>query len=385
MDNDQSRPLSLALVRQKYSPFGGAERFLERAIQHLGQENLALTVLTRSWPAAATGQVAIRTCPAKTWGRWHRDWRFSRWVCQTVAREAFDLVQSHERIPCCDIFRAGDGVHREWLRQRARVHSPWDHWLTSLSPFHRRVLAAEAALFHSHRLRAVICNSTMVRDEIRTHYQVPARQLWVIPNGVDGTLFHPGLQVQHRREMRQSLAIPETAVVLLLVGSGYFRKGVDHLLKLFPLLPESVWLLVVGNERHLKRYRHRAAGHPSGERIRWLGPQQDVRPFYGTADLFVLPALYDPFPNAALEAMAAGLPVVVSTKCGTVDLIGQGQGGRVADALDQNAWLEHLHALLDPALRHALGIQARAMAMTLTLEQMTARLLELYRELLTQP
>ena len=79
-----------------------------------------------------------------------------------ATRSGFDLVQSHERISCCDIYRAGDGVHAQWLKNRARAISTARRWATALSPWHLYTLAAERRLFTSDQLRAVICNSQMV-------------------------------------------------------------------------------------------------------------------------------------------------------------------------------------------------------------------------------
>ena len=73
------------------------------------------------------------------------------------------------------------------------------------------------------------------------------------------------------------------------------------------------------------------------DRVHFPGPQTDVKPFYGAADCFALPTLYDPFPNAALEALASGLPIIVSRQCGAAELVREGFNGFVVDALDVDA------------------------------------------------
>ena len=79
----------------------------------------------------------------------------------------------------------------------------------------------------------------------------------------------------------------------------------------------------------------------------------DVKPYYGAADALVLPTLYDPFPNVALEAMACGLPVVTSTTSGAAELIANDHNGYVCDALDTETLAAHLRAVVDPAPRDA--------------------------------
>ncbi len=376
--------MKLAIIRQRYTPFGGAERFLERALAALRMDDLEVTVIARDWPKGAQSTYRRVLLTPFAIGRAWRDAAFARAACREVARGGYDLVQSHERLACCDIFRAGDGVHREWLFQRARRRSPLARGLDRLSPFHRRLLAAERSLFASPRLRAVICNSRMVRDEIVRHYQVEPGRLHVIPNGVDGQMFHPRLRERHRAEMRRKLAIPEEHPLFLFVGSGFERKGVDLLLELWPRLAGDAHLVVVGHDRKLERYRQRSASLGMTSRIHFAGPQQDVAPWYGAADAFVLPTLYDPQPNAALEALACGLPLLTSSKCGAAELVESGRNGDVRDALDRDGWLEILHTWADPARCATASPHARRAVEALTLDNLQARFQALYAHLLNR-
>ena len=102
----------LALVRQKYRPDGGAERFVSRALEALDSSNLELNVITREWQGPVKPDWNIHICNPRKWGRISRERGFADAARQLWQREAFDLVQSHERIPGCDLYRAGDGVHR---------------------------------------------------------------------------------------------------------------------------------------------------------------------------------------------------------------------------------------------------------------------------------
>src|SRR6185369_6067516 len=102
-------------------------------------------------------------------------------------------------------------------------------------------------------------------------------------------------------------------------------------------------------------YARMAATLGVADRVVFAGPQVDAKPFFGAADAFVLPTRYDPLPNAALEAMACGLPVVTSTKSGAAELVARHDAGFVCDARDVAALGGHLRALTDPALRARLG------------------------------
>ena len=368
--------MKLALVRQKYTPFGGAERFVERALAALRAQGTDVTIIAREWQGEP-GPGFLR-CNPFFLGRTWRDASFARCVQGLIDENRFDLLQSHERIPGCHLYRAGDGVHATWLdlRSRARGVPPW---LTLMSPWHRYTLAAEAAMFRHPNLRAVICNSRMVRDDIVQRFGTAAEKLNVIYNGVDLEHFHPRLRAEHRAAVRTSLGIDDTTPIILFVGSGFERKGMPTLLPaLARMKRRDAVLLVVGRDRKQRDMQALAARLGVAERVRFLGGQKDVRPFYGAADCFALPTLYDPMPNAALEALACGLPVVTSTTCGAAELIQPNINGRIVAALDADALAHSLDAVLAGACD---PFAISATVAHLGLDAMAGRLTELYQRL----
>ncbi len=376
------KPLNIALIRQRYTAFGGAERFVARAMEALRDQGANLTIVTREW--AADGDDRALVCNPPYLGSLWRDWGFARCVCKALGRERFDLVQSHERIACCDIYRAGDGVHREWLAQRQRTMSPLGRLGIALNPYHRYVLAAERKLFGSPRLKAVICNSRMVKEEIQHYFGMPESRLHVIYSGVDTDAFHPRLKTLHRTSVRQQWGIPDDAPLFLFVGSGFERKGLQVLLQAMARLGPDNHLVVVGKDKRLERYRRLATEFRLDGRVHFAGGQADPRPFYGAADAFVLPTRYDPFPNAALEAFACGLPVLTSTKSGAAELIEDGRNGYVCDALDEEGLARSMTAVLGPGLADRQAA-ARATVENLDTRATTPQLLQLYARLAGQP
>jgi len=176
--------------------------------------------------------------------------------------------------------------------------------------------------------------------------------------------------------------VPEAATVFLLVGSGYARKGVATAIAALARLPGDSYLFVVGNDKSRGRYKRLAKQLGVANRVALLGPQEDVRRFYGAADAFVLPTLYDPCPNAALEAMACGLPVVTTTKSGAAELVLEHDAGFVCPSRDVDSLAWHMTTLTDAGARAALGTRAREAVLALTPAAMTLQLVLLYRDLL---
>jgi UDP-glucose:(heptosyl)LPS alpha-1,3-glucosyltransferase len=372
--------VKLAIVRQRYNPFGGAERIVSRLLPYLEKRGTEVTLIARNDEGWGARRV-LRVDPFYVGSLW-RDRSFARAARTAWMREGFDLVQSHERIPGCDIYRAGDGVHRRWLEIRRETASVWERTKLAASPYHRYLCRAEKALFEHPRLRAVICNSKMVRDEIRRAFRIDPEKLHVIYSGVDLDYFQPRERAQRRGAARADLGCRPRDTVFVLVGSGFSRKGLGAAIEaLRRASNDAFWLVVVGRDREENRFREQARAAGLEARTRFVGGQDDVRALYAAADCFILPSRYDPFPNTALEALAMGLPAIVSSSCGAAEVIEPGVNGWVCRA-DDAAQLGALMRQADAALRsNDLGLAARATAERYGLDAMARKLEELYSSL----
>lgn len=387
MPTADASTLSVAIVRARYNPYGGAERFVQRALAALSASDVEVTVIARSWPARAEQSLPVRlrylrVDPFYIGSVW-RDWSFARGVRRVLAAGEFAVVQSHERIAGLPIYRAGDGVHAEYLAQRRRALPGWRAALLSGNPYHAYALAAERAMFTHPALRAVICNSEMVCREIRERFGVDEARLHLIRNGVDTRRFRPP-SPQERARARAGLDVAEGATAFAFVGSGFERKGLGMAIRALARVAAraDACLLVAGTDRHAARYRALAQALGVGDRVRLLGGVDDVTPLLWAADAFVLPTLYDPFPNAALEALACGLATVTSTKSGAAELIRPGVNGFVHDALDLQGFADSMEALCDARQRAPMAGAARESVEGLSLEALAGQLIALYRGLL---
>jgi len=357
--------LRIALVVERFEPRGGVERAAWTVAHGLAALGDEVHVFARrsAAPAPAPGAApAPRVhllAVADAWQPW-RVRAFSRRAARAAPRGAFDAVHAFSRTRHQDLFRAGGGCHAAYME---RAYGRAGAALRRLSPRHAVLLDLERRIFRDASQR-IQCNSEMVRDEIRARYGVPAERFAVLPNGVDTERFHPRRRAAEGAALRRELA-PDAARVWLLAGHGLRRKGLDTLLRALAARrargeakDEELW---VAGDDDPGPWRALAARLRVAERVRFLGPREDLPAVYAAADALVLPTRYDAFANVCLEAAAAGLAVVTSGANGAARWLG-GAGVVVEDPEDVEGLAAALDALAAPGRRAALGEAARARA-----------------------
>lgn len=373
------KPIKLAIVRQKYRPDGGAERFISRALEALDQQAIDLNVITRQWQGERQTNWNLHLCNPVKWGRISRERGFAVAARALWEKENFDIVQSHERIAGCDIYRAGDGVHQRWLELRARQLPSWRQKLLMRDRYHRYVIEAERAMYQAPELKAVICNAHMVKQEIIDRFGVSHDKIHVIYNAINSAQFIP-VDESERLVLRNKLSLPVNASILIFVGSGFERKGLAAAIR--AISGTNRYLVVVGKDKAEKHYRALAAELGCSERVIFTGMQTDTLTWYQAADGLILPTLYDPFPNVILEAMSCGLPVITSTTCGGSEFIQAGENGYVCDALDIPALRDAIMALPLHASGSKMAFYARERVKDSSPQRLSEQLVSLYQQIL---
>src|SRR4029453_9285474 len=171
--------LSIGFVRRGYSQSGGAEAYLKRLARGVVQAgNEAQLITTEAWPQNEWPFGPIRRLQSGAVTEFARD------VEKIQPQIRCDVLMSLERVWSCDVYRAGDGVHRAWLARRRTFELPLERFVRGLNRKHRDILQLEEALLANRGALRVIVNSQMVKTEIVDLYGYPADKIDIVRNGV---------------------------------------------------------------------------------------------------------------------------------------------------------------------------------------------------------
>jgi len=204
-----------------------------------------------------------------------------------------------------------------------------------------------------------------------------------IPNGVDADRFNPKWRPIYRDAVRRKIGLSEQDLGVLFIASGNFEnRGLSNLLRAVrPPMSDRIRLVVAGGDR-LGPYRARARELGIDKRVIFLPFTDRLEELHSAADGLVFPSYYDTFGNVPLEAMASGLPVIVTADCGVSELITNGHDGLILKhAEDLSGMTEALNFLEDPGLRDRLGREARLTAERYTWDSVAEKTLRVYTEL----
>jgi UDP-glucose:(heptosyl)LPS alpha-1,3-glucosyltransferase len=355
--------MRIALMHRQLTG-GGTEADLRRMAGGLAARGHDVHVFCARAREVPPG-VTVRRVRIVRGGRLARLLSFAAAAPRAVAREAWDVVVGFGRTPRQDVVRVGGGTHRSYL---ARMEASGLRGRRR-GPYHRAILWIEGRQFAPRGHRRVLAVSRLAASEVARDYGVPADRLTVIYNGVDGERFNPGRRPELGPALREELGIDPDVPLCAAVGSGFQRKGFDLLLALWKRSPPpAASLVLVGDDERLTAWRRQAGEPPLAGRVFVTGPRRDVEAVLAAADVLCLPSRQEAFGNVALEACAAGIPVVTSRRAGAAELLDGELGTLVVEnPEDLDALAAAIARTLGPE-RATLGAAARRLAEALPWE-----------------
>ncbi len=377
--------MKIALIRQSYHKYGGAERYVSYLAEGLLKRGHEVHVFARKWEPNTPKGIIFHRVPTLKGPSFLKALSFSSNVKRLLQRDRFDIINSFDRTLYQDIYRAGDGVHREWRRRLLKITpNPIARLFTLLNPLHLSLLYLEKKIFQENNYKKIIAISKKGKEEIIEYYRVRPEDITVIYNGVNLEEFHPKNRALFRDEIRKEFNIDNNEFFILFVGSGFRRKGLRYLIEAISLLKKERPLKVLVVAKGKKRaYLKLAKRQGVKNRIIFTGGRKDLRKFYAASDLFVLPTIYEPFGNVCLETLASGLPIIVSKASGAAEIIAEGKNGLlVKNPQDSRELAEKIRFTFDDRFRNKLSKNARILAENFTVDKNVEKTLQIYKEVI---
>jgi glycosyltransferase involved in cell wall biosynthesis len=349
---------------------GGAERALARLLAGLDRERFDPVVAClygSSGPLAAS--IRALEIPVIDLGMTHKLRLDSLWRLYRLLRDEHpDILHTwlfHANLAGRVLGRLAGAPVVVCGERTMGMESPW------------RYLVNRLTLFLADR---VICVSEQVSAFCARRIGLTPDKTVVIPNGVD---FPEPSALLPKQMAREALGLPTDGTLVVTVARLDPVKRLDVLLGALAEL-DDVHAIVVGygpEERWLKAMVEDLG---LGERVRFVGYQQDVWPWLAACDVFALSSDWEGMPNAVLEAMGAGLPVVATAAGGTPDVVVDGETGLLVPPGDPVALAAALDRLVhEPVLRRTMGAAGQGRArVCFSAQQMVERTQSLYVELL---
>lgn len=386
LSQSPQKKLKIAVLIRDFVPTGGAERYALEVSRRLATEH-DVHVFAQTWAFEGKEEITFHRIPKFfTRPSFLNQLLFSYFTSRRVD-QSFSVIHSHERVTRFDVLTIHAPCFRSLL---TRQKSGWKRFLiwvsVGLSPRKLVYLWLEKRQFTYSEKRLLIAVSENVKRNVQSNYPLPGHCFRIAYPGVDADLALRGSDGNQRRLVRTRLGIGQDELVILFVGTEFKRKGLEALLRGFAMIPRSNARLVVagGGGGKEREYMALAQALGIGKETMFLGLMENITDVYAMSDIYVLPTLSDPSPMAPVEAMACGLPTVVSSAryAGTAEHVKQGEALILKDPRDPGEIAEALRKLMDKEFREALGEKGRQLARSLTWEKTTRETLAAYYHVL---
>ncbi len=363
--------MQLAFVLYKYFPFGGLQRDFMRIALECQQRGHKIRVYTLIWEGDIPPGFEVLVAPVKAFFNHRRNEKLSAWMKADLAKRPVDRLIGFNKMPDLDVYYAADGCFED-KAQNLR------HSLYRYFGRYKHFADYERAVFAKDAKTEILMISEVQQPLFIKHYATPLERFHLLPPGIAQDRRAPPDAAMIREGFRQEFGLDEDDLLLVQIGSGFKTKGVDRSLKALAALPSQLKkrtrLFVIGQDDP-KVFQLQSATLGLGDNVQFLKGRSDIPRFLLGADLLIHPAYNENTGTVLLEALVAGLPVLVSAVCGYAHYIAEADSGLVLDEPFEQTQLNGYLArmLSDSAQRAAWGRNGLAFAETADLYSMPQR------------
>lgn len=323
-----TNPLSIALVIVRYFDFGGLQNEMLRIAKVLIERGHKVEVITSDWQGDIIDNIERHIVPITAKINHKKIQQLADILRERVKEKHFDCVVGFNKIPGLDFYFAGDVC----LAEKIDKEKPP---FVKLLPRYRVYLNFEKAVFGKDSKTHILLLAHGAVPTYQHYYHIQQNRLHPVPPGVAKDRFDMNFDRENaKKNLRDEWGLPQQARVIIHVGSAFYGKGVDRIIKAIACLPQqeknNTWLFVIGNDEPKKMIKL-AQKLGIKERVIFTGPRNDVAAFYQGADFLVHPARVECSGMIIMESLYCGLPVITTENTGFAWHVKNANAGRIID------------------------------------------------------
>jgi UDP-glucose:(heptosyl)LPS alpha-1,3-glucosyltransferase len=377
--------LKIAILVRNFVTTGGMERYCVEVTRRLALKH-DVHVFAQKWRWEGEEKITFHRIPKFLTKPNFLNLLLFSYFTRKKVDNSFDIIHSHERVTHFDTLTVHCPCFRTYITDERSLLKRILIWLSiALSPRKMAYLWLENRQFSYNSKRMLIAVSDKVKKNVSANYPLPDEYFGLAFPGVDYSLKNRDRYSEISETERKRLGINKDDLVILFVGTEFRRKGLDALLRGFAMIvKDNIKLLIAGKGEKKRRYKRLVKELGIADHVIFLGLVEDMKNIYAISDIYILPSLSEPAGMAPIEAMAAGVPTIISSSryAGSAERIKDGEAivlenpdrpVNIADALSR---------LMDGDLRKELGAKGRELARYLTWEQTTKDTLDVYYRIL---
>ncbi len=320
-------------------PFGGVQRDMLRIAHDCISAGHEVTIYSGEWRGdMPDARIRVEVLKSRGWLNHQRHQSLINAMQNTLLNSPVDLVVGFNRMAGLDVYYAADPCYL----QRAHEERSWLYRLTGR---YRFFAEAEKAVVGLHSNCQILLLTERDKLSFQQWYATPDARFHLLQPSIPSEKFANKDRELCRRYARQQFGLPTEANIVLTVGSAFMRKGVDRVIDAIAALPnalqDNTWLIAIGeyeSNSNIQAYcDKRAVAH----RCIHVGGRDDVADLMVGADVLAHPARSELAGIVLIEAMTAGLPVLVTEVCGYASHIAQADAGMVLSSPYIQAEMNH--------------------------------------------
>jgi UDP-glucose:(heptosyl)LPS alpha-1,3-glucosyltransferase len=368
----------IAVVIPKYGLVGGAEQFAAELTGKLcSRHQDTFQVFANRWQSNSPA-LGFHKIPIISFPKFLTTISFAGFVARRLRLDDFSLVHSHERIFAADLFTMHGVPHRYWVHSVRRK---------SMSLYDLATAWVEKKLVHDGHCQRFIAVSELTKEIFLTEYPVNPDRVSVIHPGVNLSDYAYKNKDSVRHAIRSALGIGDDDPVIIFASMNFEIKGLDDILLSLARFKKqnSNFKLIVAGKGNIKKHEKMAQDAGIAENVIFTGPvgKDKLIDLYLAGDLYMMLSKFDTFGMVVLEAMAAGLPVMISGNVGAKDLVLEEKNGFIiSNTSDYNYIASRLHLLLDDNIHPKMAAAALQTAAQNTWDGVATQYQNIYNDIL---